>query len=75
MRYAKNLAKEYDFETEEEYFQYIVNSLINGQRQQVRELFLKMKKADKETFLNEYLEEDSSYHTSTRKICICALLR
>ena len=67
---AETLAKEYDFEFENEYYDYIVVSLINGQRQQVRELFNQMHNDDKQYFLNNYLEEDNSYHTSTRKICI-----
>jgi len=71
---AETLAKEYDFEFENEYYDYIVVSLINGQRQQVRELFNQMHNDDKQYFLNNYLEEDNSYHTSTRKICIGELV-
>lgn len=67
---AETLAKEYEFEFEHEYYDYIVESLINGQRQQVRNLFNQMHNDDKQYFLNNYLQEDSSYHTSTRKICI-----
>lgn len=71
---AEALAKEYEFEFENEYYDYIVVSLINGQRQQVRDLFNQMHNDDKQYFLNNYLEEDSSYHTSTRKICIGELV-
>ena len=71
---VETLAKEYDFEFEHEYYDYIVESLINGQRQQVRDLFNQMHNDDKQYFLNNYLEEDSSYHTSTRKICIGELV-
>lgn len=69
-KFAETLAKEYDFENETEYFDYIVESLVNGQRQQVRDLFNAMKLHDQKRFLNDYLEEDGSYQTSCRKICI-----
>ena len=74
MQYAEDLAKEYDFNTKEEYFDYIVTSLINGQRKQVKDLFNQMHPSDKEEFLNDFLTEDNSYHSSTRKICISSLL-
>jgi len=45
------LAKELDFNTEVEYFNYIVDSYINGQKQQVNELFNDMRKDDKRDFL------------------------
>jgi len=71
---AETLAKEYEFKHEYEYYDYIVDSLINGQRQQVRDLFNQMHNDDKQYFLNNYLQEDSSYHTSTREICIGELV-
>lgn len=71
---AETLAKEYDFEHEHEYYDYIVDSLINGQRQQVKNLFNQMHSDDQQYFLNNHLEEDSGYHTSTRKICIGELI-
>ena len=73
-KHAEDLAKEYDFNTKEEYFNYIVDSLINGQRQQVKNLFVKMNNDSMLEFLNDFLNDDNSYHTSTRKICINALL-
>jgi len=69
-KYAETLAKEYDFETKEDYYNYIVESLINGQRQQVRDLFNAMRKSDQQEFLINFLQEDDSYQTSTKKICI-----
>jgi dimeric dUTPase (all-alpha-NTP-PPase superfamily) len=36
------LAKELDFNTEEDYINYIVESLINGQRKQVKELMMQI---------------------------------
>lgn len=47
-----NLVKEYGFETESEYFQYIDDSIANGQRSQAKDLFLKMRKQDQKDFLN-----------------------
>lgn len=43
-RYKKliNLAKELDFETEEEYFDYMINSWHNGQLQQCKKLMKDM---------------------------------
>lgn len=74
-KYAEDLAKEYDFESENDYFNYIVESLVNGQRQQVRSLFNRMKPESQREFLIDYLEEDSGHHTSTRNICIDELLK
>ena len=71
---AKDLAKDYEFESAYEYFEYIVDSLINGQRQQVRNLFNQMSDFSKRTFLNDFLNDDSGHHTSTRKICIGELI-
>ena len=74
-KYAETLAKEYDFQTKEQYFDYIVESLINGQRQQVKDLFNQMKKSDQQEFLIDYLKDDNSYKTSCRNICIGELCR
>ena len=73
-KYAETLSKEYDFETKEDYYNYIVESLINGNRSQVRNLFNQMKGCDQQEFLNNYLEEDGGYQTSTRKICVGELV-
>ncbi len=67
---AEDLARDYEFEYDYEYFNYIVESLIKGQRQQVRNLFNAMSDHSKQEFLNDWLQDDSSWHTSTRKICI-----
>ena len=50
------LAKEYDFNTKEEYFDYIILSVLNGQRQQCIKLFNQMQNPDKLEFLTEYIE-------------------
>lgn len=69
-KYAEDLAKEYDFQEKEEYFDYIVDSLINGHRQQVRDLFNKMKPESRREFLIDYLDESIGYHKSVKNICI-----
>ena len=73
-KHAEDLAKEYEWEYPSQYFEYIVESLINGQRQQVRDLFNEMSPDSKEVFLNQYLEDDNSFHTSTRRICVSELI-
>ena len=73
--YASQLARELDMETSEDYFEYIVDSLINGQRQQVKDLFNRLPDTDQEYFLINWLEDDSSYHTSTKNICIGELIK
>ena len=56
------LAKELDFTTETEYFDYLIESYINGQFTQCRNLFNAMKKEDKKEFIkyvdNSYTEKD-----------------
>lgn len=75
-KFAEALAKEYQFSNGAEgYFDYIVGSLINGQRQQVKDLFNAMKKSSQEEFLNEYLKDDDSHQASTRRICTAELCR
>ena len=69
-KYAETLAKELEFKTAEDYFNYIVESLINGQRQQVRDLFNAMRKYDQNLFLTTYLDVSNGHHKSTLNICI-----
>lgn len=72
-KYAEDLAKDFDFTTEQEYFDYIVESLVNGQRQQVRSLFNKMHKDSQQEFLLNFLEIGNGYHESVKNICIIEL--
>ena len=46
------LAKELEFKTAEQYFEYCIESHINGQLQQCKDLFNAMNKADKKQCLN-----------------------
>lgn len=45
------LAKELDFKTEHEYYDYMIETHINGQFTQCRNLFDAMKKEDQKSFL------------------------
>ena len=67
---AATLAKEYDWESEQDYFNYIVESLINGQRQQCKDLFNKMKRSDQDNFLINYLDESVGIEKSCKNILI-----
>jgi hypothetical protein len=74
-KFADTLAREYELETKEDYFNIIIESLINGQRQQVRDQFNAMKGSDQQDFLIDYLKDDGSYHTSVKNICIGELTK
>ena len=69
----ETLVKEYEFKTGSDYFAYIVESLINGQRQQVRDLFNQMKKDDKADFLNNFLCSELKNDREVKAICILEL--
>lgn len=55
------LAKELDFTTEMEYFQYMIDSHINGNFTQCENLFKAMKKEDKKVFLN-YMNGEAQFN-------------
>jgi hypothetical protein len=48
---GKNTLKNYEFKTLEEYFNYIVDSEINGQYKQMKELYNKFSRTQKIDFL------------------------
>ena len=73
---AGTLAKEYELgKNAEDFYQYIVDSLINGNRQQVRNLFNEMHKDDQQNFLINFLNVREGYHKSTLNICIIELTK
>ena len=49
---GKKTLKDYEFETIEDYFDYIVESQINGNHSQVKDLFKKLDSGQKKTFFN-----------------------
>ena len=67
---ASSLAKELELNSSYDYYNYIVESLINGNRSQVKELFNAMHNEDKEYFLINFIDSSQGYHVSTRNICI-----
>ena len=63
-----------------DYYKHIVDSLINGQRSQVRELFNEMNGASQRLFLKTYLDIKSGagnggYDKSVLNICIDELTK
>ena len=70
-QYADTLARSYDLgDTPEDFYNYIVESLINGNRKQVRYLFNEMNNASKQDFLIDYLDVSDLMHKSVLNICI-----
>ena len=65
----KNLALEHDFEEENEYLDYIVESLINGNRTQCKELYNAMKAEDKKNFI-EYHIKENKFEDELKKLLI-----
>lgn len=63
---SKKLIKSYDFETIEDYFNYIIDSKINGQRTQAQELYktlsTRQKNAFNQWFLTFYHYEAADYN-------------
>jgi hypothetical protein len=62
MATLKTLAKRLDFQTETEYFDYMINSHYNGNFDQCRKLFADMSKADKKEFIT-YMQDCWDYPT------------
>lgn len=73
-QHAEDLAKEYGFETKEEYFDYITESAANGQRKQTKELFMQMDDHDKIEFATSYLNPMDGIEKTTLNLCITALI-
>jgi hypothetical protein len=74
-KFASTLAKEYEVGTNNsEFYMYIVESLINGNRQQVRDLFNQMRKHSQQEFLIDFLKPTEGYDKSVLNICIEELI-
>ena len=61
MKALIKLAKELDFNNEMEYFDYCIDSHINGDFTQCKDLFKAMKKEDRKLFIS-YLNGASEYN-------------
>jgi hypothetical protein len=48
---SKKIIKSYDFDTIEDYFNYIVESKINGQKTQAKELYNSLSRRQKNAFI------------------------
>lgn len=70
----EDLLEEYEFETPEEYYQYIIESKVNGQSRQVAEFFGYLAEDKQSWFLNEYLSDDIEVHRQVKRICINSLI-
>jgi len=58
---GKKTLKNYGFKSIEDYYNYIIDSQINGNHKQVKELFKKLNDEQKKVFFN-YLEQfDNGY--------------
>jgi len=64
----KTLAKEFDFNYISDYYEYIIESYINGNFSQVRKLFLNIKKSQRELFISYLLNNKESYPDYWEKI-------
>ena len=64
----KTLCKEYEFENGYEYFDYIIESLINGNLTQCRELFNDLREADKKGCIRYIREMGTDYANDTLRL-------
>lgn len=67
---ASTLAKAHDLESATEYFDYIVSSVINGQRQQAYELFVAMDMPGRAGFWDYIRAGYSAEQVSDVTVCI-----
>jgi len=68
------LLEEFEFESEAEYYQYIVDSKINGVSKQVVEMFEYLPAIYKIKFLNQHLRDDVETHRKIKEMCIKFLI-
>ena len=55
---TKKDIKDYDFQNIDQYFDYVFESIINGQRQQARDLILKFSQRQKNQFHSYLIDEN-----------------
>jgi len=66
MKNLKTLAKNLDFSSETEYFDYCINSWVNGNFSQCRELFFAMTKKDRKELIT-YIQGCYDYKHDVEK--------
>lgn len=75
----KRLLKVYNFKTIDDYYQYIVESQINGNSTQVKSLFIDLPRANRKDFLLRTLSNleinnaNQSAHYSVLRSCIAII--
>ena len=65
----KTLCKAYEFENDYEYFDYIIESLINGNLTQCRELFNDLRETDKKSCIR-YIRGIGTDYANDTLICL-----
>ena len=71
MKTAEKLALSLELgENPADYYNYIVESFVNGQKTQCVDLYKRMVKKDRITFLTNFLDERDYYHNETRDLII-----
>lgn len=71
MKTAEKLALSLELgENPADYYNYIVESFVNGQKTQCIDLYKRMVKKDKINFLTNFLDERDYYHNETRDLII-----
>jgi hypothetical protein len=60
-----NKANDLDFETVDEYFAYFIDSVINGQRQQAKDLYSNLSDVEKEEFKDWFEDNEDMYDSKT----------
>jgi len=58
---SKKTLKDYEFKSIEDYFNYIIDSQINGNHSQVKDLFKKLSHSQKKLFFNYLQQFDKEY--------------
>jgi len=75
MKKAKNLAKIYELGTcEYDFYNYIIDSYINGQKKQCIDLFKQMNKQDRVNFLNSYFIDASVIYREVKNFIISQIV-
>ena len=76
MERADKLAESYEVGNNcADFYNYIIESLINGQRQQVKDLFNEMAPVDQRIFLNQFLTCGDPHQDKVKSLCISELVK
>jgi predicted site-specific integrase-resolvase len=67
---SKQKIKDYEFESIEDYYEYIVESIINGQRKQAKELVKQFSKKQMKEAYNYYNDRFEHFFGEAKQIVI-----